>query len=273
MNYPLCASDSRLPPLMAFASDLADLAALETMARFRQPLSVDNKESDSGFDPVTLADQRAEAVMRDHIATNWPNHGFLGEESGSAGDGGGFCWVIDPIDGTRAFITGLPLWGTLIALAEDGEPVLGVADQPYLAERYLGGPDGSVCRQRDGEQQLRTRQCESVADALMMTTDPSMFAKPAEQAAFAALRSAVRMARFGGDCYAYMMLARGHIDLVVEAELEPYDIQALIPIVRGAGGVVSNWRGGSAAGGGQVVAAGSAALHEQALAILAAGAD
>ncbi len=273
MTNPLCNSDSRLPPLMAFARELADLAAVETMAGFRQPLSVANKQGDAGFDPVTLADQQAEAVMREKITATWPEHGFLGEESGSSLRDGEFCWVIDPIDGTRAFISGLPLWGTLIALAERGEPVLGLADQPYLGERYLGGPDGSVCVQSDGELPLHTRACESLADAIMMTTDPSMFGTAAEQKAFARVQSAVRMARFGGDCYAYMMLARGHIDLVIEADLEPYDIQALIPIVRGAGGVISNWGGGSAANGGQVIAAGSAALHEQALELLASGVD
>lgn len=271
MSHPLCTTDARLLPLLSFANELADLAADETMACFRQPLSVDNKLA-TGFDPVTMADQRAEAVIRERIAARWPEHGFLGEESGGDRHVDGFCWVIDPIDGTRAFIAGLPLWGTLIALAEHGEPVLGVADQPYLRERYSGGPEGSVCRFPGREIALHTRQCVTLADAIMMTTDPSMFSGAAEADAFATVRDAVKMARFGGDCYAYMMLASGHVDLVVEADLEPYDIQALIPIVRGAGGVVSNWRGDSAAMGGQVVAAATPALHEQALQLLAAGA-
>lgn len=271
MTHPVCASHSRLTPLLSFANELADLAAVETMAWFRQPLSVINKES-GGFDPVTLADQRAEAVMKEKIAATWPGHGFLGEESGGDSNVNGLCWVIDPIDGTRAFIAGLPLWGTLIALAEDGEPVLGVADQPYLRERYLGGPDGSVCRYPEREVVLHTRPCTSLAEAIMMTTDPSMFGSDAEQNAFDCVRGKVKMARFGGDWYAYMMLASGFIDLVVEADLEPYDIQALMPIVRGAGGVVSNWRGDNAAAGGQIVAAGTPELHEQALQLLAVAA-
>lgn len=260
-----CTADPALATLLEFACELADLASHHSLEFFRQPVAVSNKLQGSGFDPVTVADQRTEKAIRERIAQQWPGHAFLGEETGTAGEPDGYCWVVDPIDGTRAFITGLPLWGTLIALASAGQPLLGLMDQPYLKERYLGGPQGAVCVQDGQPVALQTRHCQRVDEAIMLTTDPSMFQHDAEIHCFGQLKNAVRMARFGGDCYAYAMLARGHVDLVVEAELEPYDIQAMMPIVSGAGGVVSDWRGNSAAAGGQVVAAATAELHAEAL--------
>jgi myo-inositol-1(or 4)-monophosphatase len=270
-----------------FACELATLARAEILPYFRAPVAVDNKvnsDGKSGFDPVTIADRAAERVMRDKIRESYAGHGILGEEHGLHIGETGLTWVLDPIDGTRAFITGLPLWGVLIALFDGVEPVLGVMDQPYLNERYTGNgeqawfvksPANHGVRQTDLEEEsssrtrLNTRTCTQVKDAIMMTTSPDMFQSKAEQQAFYRLAESVRMHRYGGDCYAYCMLASGFVDLVVEADLEPYDIQALMPIVQGAGGVITNWQGESARAGGQVIAAATPELHREALAMLA----
>lgn len=272
-----------------FACELAALAGAEILPYFRTPVAVDNKinsEQNSGFDPVTIADRAAERVMRDKIRECFSGHGILGEEHGLHIGDTGLTWVLDPIDGTRAFITGLPLWGVLIALFDGVEPVLGVMDQPYLKERYTGDgeqawfvkstaydelpADRRIAAdvENSARVKLQTRTCTQVKDAVMMTTSPDMFTSKAEQKAFYRLADAVRMHRFGGDCYAYCMLASGFVDLVVEADLEPYDIQALMPIVQGAGGVITNWQGESARAGGQVIAAATPELHRQALALL-----
>lgn len=287
-----------------FACELASLAATQILPYFRTGVDVENKGdsrasmSDSqipdvtvpdstkppvnAFDPVTIADKNAEMVMRKKIRDSFPDHGILGEECGLHVGESGLTWVLDPIDGTRAFITGLPMWGCLIALFDGVEPVLGVMDQPFLGERYIGTANTTHClesrnfaarvegnkRRVDSRQELKTRDCTDLNDAVMMTTSPDMFKSKDEQSAFYRLAAAVRMHRFGGDCYAYCMLARGFVDLVVEAELQPYDIQALIPIVEGAGGVISNWQGESARAGGQIVAAATPELHRQVLARL-----
>ena len=280
-----------------FAGELADLAAAEILPYFRTAVAVENKGDSrlvasalpdqsaapaSEFDPVTIADKNAEVAMRKKIRNSFPGHGILGEECGLHIGESGLTWVLDPIDGTRAFITGLPVWGCLIALFDGVEPVLGVMDQPFLGERYIGTGDSAHCVEtrkigaRDDSSggsgverlSLKTRNCTRLSDATMMTTSPDMFKSKEEQSVFYRLAAAVRMHRFGGDCYAYCMLARGFVDLVVEADLQPYDIQSLIPIVQGAGGAISNWQGDSARAGGQIVAAATPELHRQALAQL-----
>ena len=258
--------------LTEFAGDLAQLAAGVILPYFRVPLLVEDKPGQLQFDPVTIADKAAESAMRDLIQKYYPAHGILGEEHGHQAGEQSLTWVLDPIDGTRAFITGLPLWGTLIALFDGVNPVIGVMDQPVMQERYIGNKFTSVCLQHGVESTLATRQCRTLADAIMMSTSPDMFTGNDEQQVYKELAAKIRMSRFGGDCYAYCMLARGFVDLVVEADLQPYDIQALIPIVQGAGGVVTNWSGESAAAGGQVIAAGTPELHRQALEILQAAA-
>jgi histidinol-phosphatase len=257
--------------LMAFAHKLADAAGAITLRYFRKSIEVENKLS-TGFDPVTLADKGAEEAMRALIEQTYPEHGVLGEEHGHAPTRNGLTWVIDPIDGTRSFISGSPLWGTLIALSDDEGPFIGILDQPFLRERFCGlnaaGKRKALYAHGGEKRPLKTRACTRLADAALSTTTPEMFTRPPEHAAFTALTRAVRLQRYGGDCYQYGLLAYGFLDLVVEAELRPYDIQALMPIIEGAGGVVSTWEGGSAKDGGRIIAAGDPRAHEAALKVL-----
>ena len=264
------ANDQQLQSFVEFACELADVAATITLPRFRQPLPVENKSGNVGFDPVTIADRAAEQAMRQLITQRYPSHGILGEEYGLSNEGSKLTWVLDPIDGTRAFIAGLPTWGTLIALYDGSKPLLGVMDQPFTVERYFASGNSSgttTCIHRGKESQLQTRDCRQLALATMMSTTPDMFSI-GEFEVQQDLAAEVRLMRYGGDCYAYCMLAGGHVDLVVEAGLSTYDIQALIPIVENAGGIVTDWQGGSAASGGQVVASATQELHHQALARL-----
>ncbi len=263
-------SNQQLRSFVEFACELADVAATITLPSFRQSLSVENKLDDNGFDPVTNADRAAEHAMRELIAEHYPSHAILGEEYGLSSDESELTnkltWVLDPIDGTRAFISGLPTWGTLIALYDGSKPVLGIMDQPFTAERYIAsaGTGPTTCMIHGNESQLHTRDCQQLEQATMMSTAPDMFTT-VEFDAQQTLASEVRLMRYGGDCYAYCMLAAGHVDLVVEAGLSTYDIQALIPIVENAGGVVTDWQGDSAVNGGQVLAAATRELHQQAL--------
>ncbi len=256
-------TDASLREFLKFGHRLADASGSVIKQHFRTTIDVtDKKDKGEGrYSPVTIADQGAEAAIRALIVAEHPDHGIMGEEHGHENPDARLTWVIDPIDGTKAFITGLPTWGTLIALNEGGRPVLGLLDQPILGERFVGGPDGAFL----GTKKLSTRACPALADARLCCTEPEMFAPGPERDAFNRLARQVALRRFGTDCYAYVMLAHGFVDLVVEASLAPWDIQALIPIVERAGGVVTNWEGGSAADGGRVVAAGDAALHRQVL--------
>lgn len=265
--------NSQIELFTDFACELSQCAAAVILPYFRVPVAIENKAGQHHFDPVTIADTAAELAMRGLIHERYPEHGILGEEHGYKAGSSGLTWVLDPVDGTRAFITGMPLWGTLIALFDGLKPVIGVMDQPVMEERYIGNKFKSVCIHRGVETPLRTRQCERLSDAVMMTTSPDMFVNSAEQLAWQCLADKLRMSRFGGDCYAYCMLSRGFVDLVVEADLQAYDIQALIPIVEGAGGVVTNWHGEPAIAGGQVIAAGTAELHRQALEVLRPASD
>lgn len=242
--------------LRAFAETLAQAAAKVTLPYFRNHHDVENK-LDAGFDPVTLADKDAEEAMSKLIRAHYPEHSILGEEHGYAQGTSPLTWVLDPIDGTRAFITGLPLWGTLIALNNGERPVLGVMSQPFTRETFVGTPEGAWL---DGRP-LKTRACEQIDKAIVMTTSPELFTIPSRRAAFDEMARQSRMTRFGGDCYAYCMLAMGLVDVVIEDNLKPYDVQALIPIVEGAGGRMTSWDGGSAQNGGPVVACGDPALH------------
>ncbi|GAA1568413.1 histidinol-phosphatase [Actinomadura kijaniata] len=225
-----------------------------------------DKGGPGGYDPVTEADRAVEHLLRTGLARLFPEDRIVGEEAGATGPGtSGRTWMIDPIDGTKAFVSGMPLWGTLLGLFEGDEPVAGWLHQPYLRETFgavngegwLDGPRGRA--------RLRTRPTTSLADAVMYSTHPSMFAAGEEAAAFARISGRVRLQRFGGDCYSYGMLALGQVDLVVESALQPYDIAALIPIVRAAGGVVTDRRGATPSGGGFVIAAATPELHARAL--------
>jgi myo-inositol-1(or 4)-monophosphatase len=252
-----------------FMDDLAEASGKAIIPFFRAQFALEDKaRGGSPFDPVTEADRAAEVVLRAMIAKAFPAHGILGEEFGTERADAECVWVLDPIDGTRAFIAGLPTWGTLIGLNHHGVPARGMMHQPFLRERFTG--DGHAARLRGpaGERTLRTRRCADLSQAILATTDPRLFAEGEEADRFRAIEGRVRLSRYGADCYAYCMLAAGQIDLVVEAGLKPYDICALIPIVEGAGGRVTAWDGGPAAGGGRIVAAGDPRLHEAVLRLL-----
>ena len=220
-----------------FAAMLADTSGPILREHFRTPLDVESKSDRS---PVTIVDRRAEAALRKRIEEAFPDHGIIGEEYGPVREDASHIWVLDPIDGTKAFITGLPIFGTLIALAIDGEPVVGVIDQPILGERWVGvkghGTDFNG-------KSIKTSDCGQLADAALYATHPSMFDQGVDGKKFDGLTKNVGQVRFGGDCYAYGLLALGHVDLVVEAKLQFYDFMALIPVVEGAGGVTSDWQG------------------------------
>lgn len=257
-----------LSQFIAFADTLADAARVAILPHFRSNVACENKGG-AAFDPVTEADRAAERVMRELIAQAFPEHGVFGEEFERTPSRNGYEWVLDPIDGTRAFIAGLPTWGVLIALAYEGQPIVGIMDQPYLDERYRGWGDGADVVVRGERRALKTRACARLPDALLSTTSPDLF-HGAEAEAFARVRNAVKLTRYGFDCYAYAMIAAGHMDCVVESGLKPFDIQALIPILAGAGGGVCSWRGDNAANGGQALAFGDVRMRDEALALLAA---
>jgi myo-inositol-1(or 4)-monophosphatase len=254
-----------------FAEELAELSGKTILPHFRSGLAVDNKLSGGGFDPVTEADRQAETVIRAAIRKRYPEHGIVGEEHGAHTGSSPLTWVIDPIDGTRAFVCGMAQWGTLIALNDGARPIVGVLDQPYTRERWVGA--NGVTTFRDGQgasRRLQTRRCASLKDAVLTTTSPIGYFDEAEQKAFWALSAHARLTRFGGDCYAYGLLAMGFVDVIVEATLKPWDIQALIPIIENAGGIVTTWDGKPAMEGGQVVACGDASLHAAVCEALAA---
>ncbi len=252
-----------------FAHMLADLAGKAILPHFRKPLSIHNKAGKQGFDPVTAADKAAERAIRRAIAVQFPQHGIVGEEFASVAGEGRYKWVVDPIDGTRAFIMGAPLWGTLIGLLDGNEPVLGLMDQPFTGERFWSARGKARARAPDGRvRTLKTRACAALADATLTTTHPDLFTTQGEAAAFGQLKSRARMTRYGGDCYGYCLLAAGFIDVIVEAGLKPYDVVALIPIIESAGGIITTWDGKSAAQGGRIIAAGDARVHKEAIAVL-----
>jgi histidinol-phosphatase len=254
---------------LEFAHRLADLSGPAILPYFRKTIAIKNKAGASGFDPVTAADRAAERRIRKAIVEHHPDHGIVGEELGVRLGTGPYQWVIDPIDGTRAFITGSPLWGTLIGLLEEGRPRLGLMNQPFTGERFWSHGAAARARAPDGSiRRLKTRSCAGLREATLTTTHPDLFASGPENTAFQRLKAKARMTRYGGDCYGYCLLAAGFIDIIVECGLKPYDVVALIPIIEGAGGVITTWRGEPATAGGRIVAAGDARVHEEALALL-----
>lgn len=255
------------PETVAFANRLADAAGAVIRPYFRQRIEVIDKGK-SGFDPVTAADRGAEEALRALIARERPQDAILGEEYGFTPGSSGRTWVLDPVDGTRAFITGRHTWGTLIALEENGRRVLGIIDQPVLHERFLGYGGRALHLSPAGEAPLRTRACPSLSQAVVSTTHPWAYFDDAERALFEALARAARMSYFGGDCYAYALLAMGHIDLIVESALKAWDVAALEPVIVNAGGVVSDWQGAPLGAGGAIIAAGDARVHAEAVKML-----
>ncbi|HAJ84676.1 MAG TPA: histidinol-phosphatase [Rhodobacteraceae bacterium] len=253
--------------ILTLAEQLADAAAVETLKWFRTPaLLVDNK-LESGFDPVTQADKAAEQAMRAVLAAHRPHDAIIGEEAQSQTGTTGFSWVLDPIDGTRGYVSGTPTWGTLIALNDGKAPILGVIDQPYTGERFIGGL-GHAFMKRDGvKTPLVTSNTQSLTKAIIFTTYPEVGSK-VEAVAFHQVAQLCKLTRYGMDCYAYALLAAGHIDLVIEAGLQAYDIQAPIALVRAAGGVATDWGGGNPMNGGRCICAATPELHAAALKIL-----
>ena len=256
-----------IEPLIGFLGHLATTASDSIMPHFRAAVNVDNKAG-SGFDPVTAADREAEAAMRRLIRAQYPDHGIIGEEFGAERETADFVWVLDPIDGTRSFISGVPVWGILIGLLKEGAPLIGMMAQPFTGERFVGDCARAWYQGPGGEQALATRECRSIDQATMFTTSPAML-NGTDRVAYDRVEADVRFARYGIDCYAYCMVAAGHADVVIETELNAYDIAPLIPIIEGAGGQVTNWQGASAAAGGRVVATGDRRLHDTVLGLLA----
>lgn len=247
--------------LARFAGELADVTDSMAMTYFRTPLDVERK---ADLSPVTQADRAIEAKMRERIAQRFPTHGILGEEHENTRLDADHVWVLDPIDGTKSFVSGMPTFGTLIACLCGGVPELGVISIPATGERWVGlrgersTLNGAPCR---------TSGRANLADATLYTTTPDTF-DAAGSKQFETLSGCVRMRRFGGDCYAYGLLASGHVDLVLEMNLEPYDYMALVAVVEGAGGVITDWNGKALGldSDGRVLAAASTALHAEALA-------
>jgi len=250
----------------SFVDQLAGVSGDTILPFFRTALAIENKQP-GGFDPVTAADRAAESAMRALIRKTFPGHGIIGEEHGAERTDAEYVWVLDPIDGTKSFITGMLAWGTLIGLMRFGEPVFGMIHQPFTRERFTG--DGGAARYRGpaGNRDLRVRACASLGEAIVSTTSPLLM-NEADRASFKRVENAAKLSRYGGDCYAYCMVAAGLIDLVIETEIKPYDIVAVIPVVTGAGGIVTTWENEPAQAGGRVIVAGDARVHAAALKLL-----
>lgn len=252
--------------LWAVADAMADAARVETLRHFRTN-HIDAASKSADFDPVTVADRASETAMRAILAERRPDDGILGEEFANNSGSTGLTWVIDPIDGTRGYISGTPTWGVLIAVSDGDGPFMGLVDQPYIGERFYGGPDRAEMTGPLGKSALATRQGVSLADATLFTTFPEVGTE-AEAAAFRRVADQVRLVRYGCDCYAYALLAAGQVDLVIEAGLAPYDIQGPIAVIQAAGGIVTDWNGAPAHNGGRALAAATPELHAAALALL-----
>jgi histidinol phosphatase-like enzyme (inositol monophosphatase family) len=270
-------SADRLVQLDAFVIDLNRVSAAAILPLFRADHGLEDKgagknlprDSHAAFDPVTEADRDAEAAIRQLISERYPEHGVIGEEYGEDRPDAEFVWVLDPIDGTRAFISGLPLWTTLIGLRHQGRPVLGSIGQPYLGEVFIGSAGGSRLMSRGQSAPIRVRECAKLTDAVIATTDPEACFDGAELGAWRQVRAAAKLARLGCDAYAYAMVAMGKLDMVIEAGLKSWDIEAAIPLIEGAGGVVTDWRGQPIGrDGGQMVISGDRRALDEALVAL-----
>lgn len=279
---PVFPAAGTMKELEEFLVELAHVAGDVIRPYFRSTLKIQNKAtladpssgsalaaSGSGYDPVTAADHEAELRMRELIKARYPEHGIYGEEFGFEPGRAGLTWVLDPIDGTRSFIAGMLHWGVLVALFNGQHSILGCLYQPVLDELFVGNTHRARLQCNNTRTSLSTRTCGSLADAVLCCTDPNMFMEKSEQAAFADLLAQTKISRFGGDCYHYALLAMGLVDLCVEARLRPYDIQALVPIVEGAGGMITTWAGDNPADGGQIVAAADPLIHREAVRVLA----
>lgn len=256
-----------LDALADVAHAMADAARAAILPHFRSAaLTTDNK-LEGGYDPVTEADRAGERAMRAVLQARRPDDGIVGEEFGAQPGTSGMTWVIDPIDGTRAFVAGAPTWGVLIAVGPDDGPVLGLIDQPYIGERFIGFGGQARATGPSGTHRIRTRSARDLSQAVLMTTFPEV-GTPADRAGFEAVASQVQLTRYGLDCYAYALVASGHVDLVIEAGLNSYDIQAPMALIQAAGGIVTDWEGGPVHMGGRAVAAANPQVHAAALDLL-----
>jgi histidinol phosphatase-like enzyme (inositol monophosphatase family) len=251
----------------SFVQDLAREAGEAILPFFRTRMNIENKGEKSPFDPVTEADKAAELAMRGLIRKNFPAHGIIGEEFGETNSDADYVWVLDPIDGTKGFMCGLPTWGTLIGLTYKGKPVYGMMHQPFVGESFYG--DGVTAHSHSilGTKKLKTRKCTNLSDAVLSTTSPHNFSS-LDFEKYKAVETSVKLARYGGDCYAYALLAAGHVDIVIESGLAIYDILPLIPVLEGAGAYIASWQGSSPLQGGQIIAAGDKRVFEEALVLL-----
>jgi histidinol phosphatase-like enzyme (inositol monophosphatase family) len=263
-------TDAEAADIIATAAELADVARVATLSHFRSAGLLADSKADASFDPVTVADRLSEDRMREVLARRRPRDGVLGEERGSIAGTSGLTWVLDPIDGTRGYLSGTPTWGVLIAVADRSGPLYGMIDQPFIAERFEGGLGRAEVTGPMGRFDLRCRPARALGDAILFSTFPEV-GTAEEAAAFRRLVPKVRMTRYGMDCYAYALIAAGQIDLVVEAGLQTYDVMAPIAVIQAAGGIVTDWQGGPAHDGGQVLAAANAEIHAAALQVLNAG--
>lgn len=256
-------NSAQLNDLTAFALTLAEAAAGEILPHFRENAPVDIKAAET-WDPVTEGDRAGERAIRHLIEKHHPSHGIIGEEFGVKTGSSGLTWILDPVDGTRAFVIGLPTWATLIALYADGKPVLGVMSQPFVGDTFHGNREGSWLNHRGKRQQIRVAPHRSLADGLAGTTSPHLY-KDGSADAFERLRTSVKSMRYGLDCYSFSLMAAGHLDIAMDPVLQIYDIAALIPIIQGAGGVVASWTDNDPCQGGNVITASSQALLDEAL--------
>ena len=260
-------SNAEIADIVATAAALADAARAATLLHFRsRTLIADNKEI-ARFDPVTVADRLSETNMRAILALRRPKDGILGEEFGVVEGTSGLTWVLDPIDGTRGYVSGTPTWGVLISLRDATGPLYGVIDQPYIQERFEGGLGRAEVVGPMGRFDLQTRAPRPLSEAILFTTFPEV-GTPAEGAAFRKVAGAAKLVRYGMDCYAYALIAAGQIDLVIEAGLQAYDVQAPIAVIEAAGGIVTDWQGRPCFDGGQVLAAANRQIHGEAMALL-----
>ncbi|MFT5131610.1 MAG: histidinol phosphatase-like enzyme (inositol monophosphatase family) [Gammaproteobacteria bacterium] len=254
--------------LVDFATQIVQASGDIALKYFRSDLDVVNKKNGVKFDPVTLADTEIEDYIRGKINDSYPGHTVIGEEAGETSGTGSFKWLIDPIDGTRGFVAGSPMWGTLLGLMEGEECVLGLMHQPFVKETYVGSQQGAFIINSDGKKQIHTSKKDQLSDAILCCTHLSMFNSGNALDRFVRIGEICRFSRFGTDCYGYALLAHGFVDIVVESAMKPFDIMPLIPIIEAAGGVVTDWQGASVENGGNVLATANSALHTQALKIL-----
>ena len=257
------------PDLIAFANRLADTSGAVIRPLFRQRIDVAHKQGRYDFDPVTEADKGAERAIREAVARERPQDGVLGEEYPETEGTSGYRWILDPVDGTRAFITGRHEWGSLIALEKDGKPVLGILDQPVLGERFVGVNGKAHLIQAGKSSPLDVRPCASLSEAILCATDPGAYFSKDQLSAFSRVDGVTKMTRYGGDCYLFAALALGFVDIVIEANFHAWDIAALIPLVEGAGGIITDWQGGSAQSGKTILACGDRRVHAQTMKLLA----